>query len=402
LEQLEMGCTVVCKLTGPIIAVIAVAISAGLPWPAVVASEEMLNGSANDAKNLARVNCGTHLALVSGSDAPDVRPLEGRPDPAADLLLDDNTLSCHLSQGNNTFLVALQNISALDRFTFINENPETAGTAQIFVSNYRIEPNDSHWIEANRKLNFSDQRFISMRLAGVEAKYVKISFNVKKPGMIAGLGLYGQKTLASFANQQSQLRPEATKVADRIKESPGPDNLKFNFANLYARAQVVHVSSGEKDRVQRMIDDDPTTAFAFLPNDAHPTVVIELAEHQRLRRVSAVYERQPGRLDIYVSNQFPDVATLTETKPLISVTDQMGSGKAAADFNPRGARYVTLRWTPANPAETRHAFKIAEIGAFGDGAMGLFDLERIPEQFAQNSTVLSIPSEPPPVVPISP
>jgi hypothetical protein len=359
------------------------------------------NDVTNNAKNLARMNCGTHVTLITAVTRG-VRPTDARSDSVTNLLLDDNTLSCHLARGDNTFLIALHDISILDRFTFINENPETAGTVQIFVSNYRIEPNDNRWIKSDRKLAFSDQRFISMSLAGVEAKYVKISFVVKKATTIAGLGLYGQKTLASFANQQSQLRPEAAKVADRIEDSLGPDNLNFNFANLYARAQVVHVSSGDKDRVQRMIDDDPTTAFAFLQNDAHPTVVIELAENQRLSRISAVYERQPGQLDIYVSNQLPDVAKLIETKPLMSVRDQAGSGKAGADFNPRGARYVTLRWTPANPGHDQHVFKIAEIGAFGDGAIRSFDLERIPEQFAQNTTTFANPSEPPVIVPVSP
>src|ERR1700731_1529018 len=397
-----MGCVFVHRLTTPIIAGIAVALNAALPSYASIGGEDMSIGPANDAKNLARMNCGTHLALVSGSDALDVRASEDRSDSAADLLLDDNTLSCHLRQGDNAFLVALQNISNLDRFIFINENPETAGTVQIFVSNYRLAPNDNHWLEADRKFDFSGRRFISLSLAGVEAKYVKISFAVKKPGTIAGLGLYGRKTLAAFANQQSQLRPEPSRIAYASKESPAPDNLNFNYANLYAKARVVYVSSGQKDLVGRAIDDDPTTSFAFAPSDTHPTVVVELAESQRLRRVSAVYERQPGRLDIYVSNRFPDLTTLTDTKPLVSLVDDLGSGKAAANFQAHGARYVTLQWTLATSAKKQPEFRVAEIGAFGDLPFGIFNLEAIPEQLAQNTTVDNIPKEPPPVVPVSP
>jgi hypothetical protein len=96
------------------------------------------------------------------------------------------------------------------------------------------------------------------------------------------------------------------------------------------------------------------------------------------------------------------MATLAETNPLMSITDEAGSGKAAADFNPRGARFVVLRWTSAAPAAVHDTFKIAEIGAFGDVAMGLFDLERIPDLLAQNTTVDTVPKEPPPVVPVSP
>jgi hypothetical protein len=397
-----MGCVLVHRLTTPIIAGLAMALNAGVPSYASVAGEQISVGPANDAKNLARLNCGTHLALVSESHSLDVRPSRGRADSAANLLLDDNTLSYHLEQGNNTILVALQNISNLDRFIFINENPDTTGTAQIFVSNYRLEPNDSHWLEADRKFDFSGRRFISVSLAGVEAKYVKISFAMRKAGTIAGLGLYGGKTLAAFASQQSQLRPEPSRIAYSSRESGTPDNLNFNYANLYAKARVVYVSSGKKDLVGRAIDDDPTTAFAFAPNDTHPTVVVELAESQRLRRVSAVYERRPGRLDIYVSNQFPDVATLSESKPIVSVLDESGSGKAAANFDAHGARYVALRWTPAPSAKQEPDFTVAEIGAFGDLPFGIFNLEAIPEQFAQSTTVDNLPKEPPPVVPVSP
>jgi hypothetical protein len=150
-----------------------------------------------------------------------------------------------------------------------------------------------------------------------------------------------------------------------------------------------------------MIDDDATTGFEFAPDDPHPTAVVELAGDQRLRRVSAVYETQPGRLDIYLLNQLPNAGMLDNLKPIVSIPDNAGSGKAAADFDPRGARYVALRWTPAEHGHGTHKFKIAEIAAFSDAAPTVFDMQGIPE-LAQNSMVISLPKEPPTVVPVSP
>src|SRR4051812_39639092 len=60
----------------------------------------------NDAKNLARLNCGAHIdrilpggRVVSVPVASDVNE-----NPAA-LVLDDNTLSCPLPAGDNTFII---------------------------------------------------------------------------------------------------------------------------------------------------------------------------------------------------------------------------------------------------------------------------------------------------------
>ena len=58
--------------------------------------------------------------------------------------------------------------------------------------------------------------------------------------------------------------------------------LNFNFANLYAKARIVFVSSGAEEYAKRMIDDDVITAFQFAPTDPHPTLIVELASsHQR-------------------------------------------------------------------------------------------------------------------------
>jgi len=240
---------------------------------------------------------------------------------------------------------------------------------------------------------------MQISLLGVEAKYVKVSFRVEKEGTIAGFGLYGQKTLESFAEQHR--RPKGNEVTAAYLNTR--DGLNFNFANVYAKARVVYVSSGDTEAVHRMIDDDPATAFSFSPSDLQPTVVVELAEDQKLRRISAVYEMEAGQLDIYLLNRLPGGRPdLTNAKPVVSVADPTGAGKAAAEFDPHGARYVALRWTPNDSSSRHKAFKIAEIGAFGDFSFGMVDLEQFPERLAENSGVPNVPVEPPPVTPVSP
>ncbi|MEY2539072.1 MAG: hypothetical protein QOG67_2812 [Verrucomicrobiota bacterium] len=371
--------------------------------PSTRAADAEGSDAANNAKNVARINCGTRIDWISPG-ATGLINISSREQTASaeSLLLDDQTLNCRLSRGDNTFVLTLPRISLLNRFSFINEQATASGSVEIFVSNYRLSPNDSRWQTTNQNVSFSGRRFVNVSLVGIEAKYIRILFHVEKEGAIAGLGLYGQATLQAFAKQQKNDKQSAVSVA-YTTPALSQDGLNFNFANVYAKARVIYTSSGPADGVYRMIDDDSATEFAFAPGDTHPTVIIELAESERLRRISAVYEMEAGQLDIYLFNQLPaDRSDFGGAKPVVSVADATAAGKAAADFDPRGARYVALRWTPNESRRAGKTFKIAEIGAFGDMTFAHLELNEFPDRLAENSGVPNVPVEPPVVVPVSP
>ena len=218
---------------------------------------------------------------------------------------------------------------------------------------------------------------------------MKLSFNVEKGGRIAALGLYGDETLQRFAQRQHQL----TWIANTSNVSArAEDRLNFNFANLYAKAHVVYVSSGPIPAARRMIDDDSETGFRFSPTDPHPTVIVELAEAERLNRVSALYEMASGRMDVYLLNQLEEnPGDLGDAKPIASVVDGSGEGKAAVDFDPRGARFVALRWISDAPNRANRAVEVAEINAFGDVPLAMLSMFEAPDVFASNSTGVQAP-----------
>lgn len=355
--------------------------------------------ASNPAKNLARMNCGATIDLIG----PDGRVVEipsttEKNSSATALILDDDTLSCPLQEGETTFIIAFPRTSSLDRFTFVNENAAAEGEMKISVSNYRLAAQSSKWIEVNGNTAFTGKRHVNVSLLGVEARYVKLSFRVAKGGRIAALGLYGAQSLQKFASRQRGVVRIANTAATRRLE----DMLNFNFANLYARARVVFVSSGAEEFARRMIDDDAVTSFQFAPTDPHPTVIVELAERERLHRVSALYKMQAGRLDVFL---LPELGTnpgdLSGLTPIASVTDAVGGGKAAVDFDPHGARYVALRWTPAEQASGK-SFEVAEVSAFGDMPLSMLSTSELPDVYADNSMGLMSPPlvTQPPVLPI--
>ena len=377
-----------------------------LALPAAVIAAELENtlslDSSNPAKNLARLNCGATIDRI-GSDGRVLTVSTAAEKEAAPttLLLDDDTLSYPLAEGDTTFVVSFPRVSVLDRFTFVNENAAAQGDVSIAVSNYRLPAHSRRWNEVSAGTAFSGNRLIDLSLLGIEARYVKLTFHAAKAGRIAALGLYGGQSLQKFAaRQRGVTRITNTAAARRLE-----DMLNFNFANVYARAQIVFVSSGAEALAKRMIDDDVITAFEFAPGDRQPTVVVRLADREKLHRVSAVYKMQRGRLDVFLLQELGDnPGDLRNQKPVASVTDETGGGKAAVDFDPNGAQYVALRWTPTD-ATVAHGFEVAEVSAFGEMSLSMLSTIETPDIYADISigmvSPLYVPS-PPVLLSVSP
>jgi hypothetical protein len=268
----------------------------------------------------------------------------------------------------------------------------------VAVSNYRLPANSPKWIEVTERTSFTGKRLFDLSLLGTEARYVKLSFHVTKGGLIAGLGLYGEKSLRKFGDRQRS----GTRITNSAATRRLEDMLNFNFANLYARARIVFISSGPQEYANRMIDDDVITSFQFAPADRQPTVIVELAERERLHRVSAVYKMEKGRLDVFLLQKFgSNAGDLSSAEPIASVTDTDGGGKASLDFDTQGARYVALRWTPAD-ATAPHGFEVAEVSAFGEMPLSMLTTAEGPDVYADNSTGLMSPPivVQPPVLPL--
>jgi hypothetical protein len=215
---------------------------------------------------------------------------------------------------------------------------------------------------------------------------------VEKQGRIAALGLYGQQSLDQFAARQKHIGL----VASGLEATREVDRINFNFANAYARARVVYVSSGLTSHSGTMIDDDPITSYHFAKDDPHPTVVIELSEVQRLHRVSAIYDMQPGTLDVYALNEVcGDPGKVDGLNPIASVIDRHGDGKASVEFDAQGARYIALRWTPISSASA--PFGVAEIHAFGNVPLAEINADEPAQLFASNNLAgRPLPGEGPP------
>jgi hypothetical protein len=114
-----------------------------------------------------------------------------------------------------------------------------------------------------------------------------------------------------------------------------------------------------------MIDGDPQTAFRFSASDSSPTVMVELAQSERLHRVTVVFKAENAPVDVYLLNELPknadDLRFLTPLATIVDPPDNRGT--ASVDFTASGARYVALRW---NRNKSQEPFEVAEISAFSN------------------------------------
>lgn len=324
-------------------------------------------------ENLARYHFGAQVEAASQSNS--VRNLqlssqsEDRNTAAAALLCDDPTVGYALSSGTTTLLVSLSKIENIDSISFLNHG--TKGDVTIATSNAKLSADSSQWHHLSRQ-NLTPNT-VKAKVGPSEAKYVKLTFNINEPGRIAALGVYSNPTVAAF----TMPRARKSNVQNR---SDSLALISYNLTDVHAQARALYVSSGDDlKEANNMIDNQSATSYTFGVDDASPAAVIDLGKVTTLRRISAVYSPQQGKVDFYVLQSLPgttqerapkslrvDEAELANFQPVGSVAD--GSGRGAIDFPETTGRYIMLRWTPA--AQSDGSFSVAEIAAFGGNKSG--------------------------------
>ena len=99
--------------------------------------------------------------------------------PAQFLVMDQDTVSSPLPEGDTTFIIFLARNSPLDRFTFVNENRPARGHLRIAVANEKLPADSEKWISVDGAVSFQRKRLFDVSMLGVDAKYVRLTFHVE-------------------------------------------------------------------------------------------------------------------------------------------------------------------------------------------------------------------------------
>jgi hypothetical protein len=308
----------------------------------------------NYPQNLARFDLGAQIESDVPDDASSSVPfLSG--DPAS---------VYGLRTGTTRLLISLAQIENIDGIAFLNS--EAKGTVTIALSSAKLSPESPQWHDARQEELYSG--LISARIGPAEAKYVRLTFNVRSPGRIGNLGIYSAASVSDFT------MPRARKIA-AASSADARAKANYNLADLHAKARTIFVSSGDDLKLAyNMIDGQPGTAYGFAASDAAPAAIIDLGHSVSVNRISTFSTPSSATVTFYLLGALPgnntgnlesslriDPQTLAAFRTVGTGNDD-GSGRVAVDFEETTARYVMLVWTPSTPNAN---FSVAEVAVFG-------------------------------------
>ncbi len=346
-------------------------------------------------ENLARYALGAKIetAAVPASEKLQLSSMsEDHNKAVSALLCEDPTVGYALSAGTSSVVVSLPNIENVESVGFLNHGAQ--GNVTIATSNAQLPTDSPQWRTVGKQDLGTPS--VKTKIGPTEAKYVRLTFDVSQPGRIAGFGLYSTAAVSDFT------MPRPRKVNFEEKSNSFA-LITSNLSDVHERARALYVSSGSEVRsANSMIDDQPATVYTFAGADQTPTAIVDLGKVSSLRRLSAIYSGRKGTVDFYVLNSlpieakhegeqlnaaalqkgapagqtpaataavdFPEQATISSAalsglKPVGSVANGEGEGRASVDFPATSGRYVMVRWNASGTPNTE--FSVAEIAAFG-------------------------------------
>ena len=85
-----------------------------------------------------------------------------------------------LPRGASSFVIRLRDRAAGD-LVFVNEHAAAEGELSIAVSNKSLAADSPHWSAVEGKIRFRNKRLVTVSLLGVDAKFVRVKFQVDGP-----------------------------------------------------------------------------------------------------------------------------------------------------------------------------------------------------------------------------
>lgn len=247
------------------------------------------------------------------------------------LLADDPSQLAKLPSGTSSAVVDINDQTLVDFVSFVNDG----ATGKVSVS---ASTNNSNWVELSQQTFDSSTLLVELKFAGIQAKYVRLSFDLAKSGAISSLKVTG-------ANKASDYRPVTADknnkaAADNLMSGPSGSRPVYMFPTP--------TSFGESEGSYKF----PKSS------EKYRTIVYDLGDSQTLKKFSASYSKIPTRVEVFAFDQLPekkdwrgkttfDPSILETTKPVAIGEDSSGAGRLnLVSSQPVTAKYIVMRFEP--------------------------------------------------------
>lgn len=253
---------------------------------------------------------------------------------AVALLSDSVSAEAKLEAGKSEAVIALSEQLLIESLSFLNDG--AAGKVSVASS-----ADLKDW-QALAQASFeSTDRQVPVKFAGVQAKYVRLTFETKSATTIRNLKLKGPVASRDF-----------TPVALENDKT-----IEVNLASDALGARPIYMFP--TPAIDENAADREGQAFNFPKSkERYRTVVYDLGAVRSIKKFSAAYSRVPTRLEVFAFEQLPekkdwrgkltlDPVIFDAHKPVASVDDASGAGSAQVSAaQPVSAQYIVLRFEP--------------------------------------------------------
>lgn len=234
--------------------------------------------------------------------------------------------------GASHVVITLGAQEVVEDVSFINEG--VSGSVTVSCST-----DMNQWVSLAQAGFDASERLVSLRFAGAQAKYVKLSFNASNGASIRSLSISGPSKVSDY--KAVQVKEKGTEV-DLASASSGAKPI-------YMYPTPTNVGDNEGARQTFKF---PKTTERFR------TVVYDLGNTRTIKKFSAAYSRVPTRLEVFAFESLPEKKdwrgkltldpAIFDSAPIVaSGEDSVGKGlMQLSPKQPVRARYVALRFEP--------------------------------------------------------
>ena len=286
------------------------------------------------------------------------------------LLTEDSAETYTLPPGKLIVTLDLGDYFNVDELIFYSLTAQ--GLVSVAYSNVLGKNKPTIWKPFAENVVYDKKRTIEIDTKEIDARYIRITFNSHQSGDIANLSMLGTEPINISDKRKN---PEALENFVSSKD----EVFERNLAALHRGTNISHVSSGNLDGVEDMLDNDFRTGYEFDHNDKSPVLIATMPEGKDINKVSVLaHTNHPGTIEFYVVEGIP----ISENSDSASVSTTMKNGVKKVVLSPdffeknkpihteevhpqsdwrvstdelkeQNGKYIVMRWIPAEGASTQ-------------------------------------------------
>ncbi len=251
------------------------------------------------------------------------------------LLLDDVTKGSKVEAGLGEVVVGFNHQVVLELVSLVTDGAAGRVSLEASVDKHK-------WVPLKQAVFTTADQKVMVTFAGAQAKYLKLSFDLSKGGLLSALDAFGSDTDKDYKVQEA---------------APGEPSVSLNLAGGLGGGRIIYISptpvQGDEIAMKYGKFDFPESP------ERYRTVVYDFGTPRTLTELGSTHSPRPVRFTAYTfEKELPekvdwrgrksfDPTVFDSLKPAVQVEDPKGVGQVKAKLQKSvRARYVALRWEP--------------------------------------------------------